>query len=121
MGVCHMKEGIKATIILLLLAIFIAGSVAADLPWSEFSLSGPISTSTSVSVEGTVNETISFTKTTIGSREKTVFTDTFTTVNPSGLSWRSHITLHGDPEKVWVDYTRTGAVPPISWRQLFIR
>lgn len=116
MGVCHMKEGIKATIILMLLAIFIAGSVAADLPWD-----GPISTSTSVSVEGTVNETVSFTKTTIGSREKTVFTDTFTTVNPSGLSWRSHITLHGDPEKVWVDYTRTGAVPPISWRQLFSR
>ena len=116
-----MKEGIKAAFILLMLVFFIAGSAAADIPSSGFSFSGPMSTSTSVSVEGTVNETVSFTKTTIGSREKTVFTDTFTSVNPSGLSWRSHITLNGDPEKIWVDYTRTGAVPRISWRQLFSR
>jgi hypothetical protein len=104
-----------------MLTIFIAGSAAADIPASVFSFSGPMSTSTSVSVEGTVNETVSFTKTTIGSREKTVLTDTFTTVNPSGLSWHSHITLNGDPERVWVDYTRTGGVPWISWRQLFSR
>ena len=105
------------TIILLLIAMnFLLGYAAADI---VFSTGSAISTSTSVSVQGTVNETVSLTKSTIGSPEKNVLSSTSTMQNPSGLSWHSHLMVNSDQEKVWVDYFRTGGLPRISWKQVF--
>ena len=111
------KKLTVTTIIILLIAMnFLLGNAAADV---VFSTGGAISTSTSVSVQGTLNETVSLTKSTVGSTEKNVLSNTYTMQNPSGLSWHSHLMVNSDQEKVWVDYFRTGSLPRISWKQVF--
>jgi hypothetical protein len=119
MGGHDMKEGRTATtyILLLLLISIFAGIAAAD---ATFYSGSSISTSTSASVVGTINETVSMTKTTLGGEiEKTELTNSYTSVNPFGLSWRSHLSANSDGESAWVDYTRTGDLPRLTWRQSF--
>jgi hypothetical protein len=114
-----MKQGRTVTIYILLLSLIciFAGIAAAD---ATFYSGSSISTSTSASVVGTINETVSMTKTTLGGAiEKTELTDSYTSVNPFGLSWRSHLSANSDGESAWVDYTRTGDLPRLSWRQSF--
>jgi hypothetical protein len=107
------------TVLMLIITIsFISGLAVADKVLTSGSV---ISTTTSVSVQGTVNETVSLTKSTIGSTERTVLSNTYTTVNPSGLTWHSRLLMDNDKETVWVDYFRTGDLPRISWRQVFSR
>ena len=103
---------------LLILTGFLAGTAAAEV---LFSTGGAITTSTSVSVQGTVNETVSLTKKTIGSTDKTVLSNSYTMLNPSSLTWHSHLTLNSDNEAAWVDYVREGGLPRISWKQYFSR
>jgi hypothetical protein len=111
------KKLTVTTIIILLVAMnFLLGNAAADIVFSTGSV---ISTSTSVSVQGTMNETVSLTKNTFGSAEKNVLSSIYTMQNPSGLSWNSHLMVNSDEEKVWVNYFRTGSIPTISWKQVF--
>ncbi len=112
-----MKKGIPVSkcFLLLILISILAGIVAAE---TSFSTGSYISVSTSASVQGTINETVSLTKSTIGGGlEKTELRNSYTSVNPFGLSWRSHLTVNSDKEAIWVDYSRTGQLPWLSWKQ----
>lgn len=114
-----MKEGtigMRCILVAVVISLF-AGIVSAD---TTFSTSGVISISTSTSVVGTVNETVSLTKTNIGgSPEKLEFSNTQKSVNPSGLKWQSHLSVNSNEKASWVDYSRIGGLPAISWRQFF--
>jgi hypothetical protein len=122
----EMKQGRTVTkyILLLSLICILAGIAAAGPVFSSgdyfsTSTSATLSTSTSASVQGTINETVSFTKTTIGGdKEKTELTSSFTSVNPFGLSWRSLLSVNADQESARVDYTRNGDLPQISWSSI---
>jgi len=121
-----MKQGRTVTIYILLLSLICilagiatAGPVFSSGDFFSTSTSATLSTSTSASVQGTINETVSFTKTTIGGdKEKTELTNSYTSVNPFGLSWRSLLSVNADQESARVDYTRTGDLPQISWSSI---
>lgn len=112
------RKHVTGCILLLLLICLCGGFVTAE----TFSAGSFISISTSASVQGTVNETVSLTRTSIGGGlDKAEFQNSYISVNPSGLSWRSHLSAGSDEKGAWVDYTRTGGLPRISWRQLLGR
>ncbi|MDD1705491.1 MAG: hypothetical protein LUQ12_00455 [Methanoregulaceae archaeon] len=116
-----MKEGITSTkwILVLILISFLVSMVAAETAFSTGSI---ISISTSASVQGTVNETVSLTRSSIGGGiEKAELHNSYTSVNPSGLSWRSHLSVNSNEGVAWVDYSRMGGFPSISWRQFLGR
>jgi hypothetical protein len=112
-----MKQGRTVTryILLLSLICILAGTAAAG---ATFSSGGYITISTSASVQGTINETVSLTKST-GAMEKTELRSSYTSVNPLGLSWRSHLSVDSDEESAWVAYSRSGDLPRLSWKQYF--
>jgi hypothetical protein len=118
-----MKKGRTITryILLLSLICIFTGIAAAEPAFSSgdyFSTitSASLSSSTSTYVQGTVEETVTFTKTTMsGEIQKTEFTNSFASENPIGLSWRSSLSVNSDKESAWVDYSRSGSLPTISW------
>ena len=113
-----MKQGriITKYILLLSLICMLAGIAAAE---PVFSSGSYISTSASASVQGTINETVSFTRTTLGGDiEKTEYTNSYITADQDSLSWRSHLSVSADQESAQLDYTRTGDLPRISWSSI---
>jgi len=122
-GTIHMKKGRTITryILLLSLICLFAGTAAAEPAFSSgdyFSTftSASLSSSTDAYVQGTVEETVTFIKTTVsGEIQKTEFTNSFASDTPVGLSWRSALSVNSDKESAWVDYSRSGSLPTISW------
>jgi hypothetical protein len=112
-----MKEGRTITRYILLLSVLciLAGIAAAD---TAFYSGCSISTSTSASVQGTVNETVSLTKST-GGMDKTELRSSYTSENPLGLSWRSHLSVNSDEESARVAYSRSGGLPRLTWNLYF--
>jgi hypothetical protein len=112
-----MKAGTGITLIMLIIMIScLLGTAAA----AGFLSSGSyISTGTSVSVKGSVNETVSVTRSTIGSGiDKTEWITSYKSENPAGLAWNSHLTLGTANGTVWVNYFRSPGLSPISWSQI---
>jgi hypothetical protein len=112
-----MKTGTGTILIMLILMIsFLAGTVTAA---GFLSTGSHISTGTSVSVKGSVNETVSLTRSTIGNGiDKTEWITSYKSVNPAGLTWDSHLTLGTVNGTVWFNSFRTSGLPLISWSQL---
>jgi len=110
----------------LFLACILVSSLAAVVAASDFSAFGSsITTSTRVSVQGTVNETVSVTLTTLGSGGKETMEWTATNIieNPKALAWNSRLTvLPVDGTLAW-NYVRTGGLPPLTpvtpWQSFF--
>lgn len=118
------EKTVTKYILLLSLIFILTGVAAADQVFSSgdffsTSTSATLSTSTSASVQGTINETVSFTKTTLGgNKEKTEYTNVYTSEIPMGRSWRSSLSVNADQESAQVDYSRTGDLPLISWSSI---
>lgn len=114
-----MKQGKTVTtgiLLLVIIGIFVGIAAAEQTFYSGCYISA--STTTSASVQGTINETVSFTKTTFGGDvEKTELRTSYSSVDPFGLSWRSHVSVHADEGATRVDYTRSGDLPDIHWRE----
>lgn len=101
---------------LIIMISFLAGTVAAA---GLLSTGSYISTGTSVAVKGSVNETVSITRSTIGSGiDKTEWMASYKSVNPAGLTWDSRLTLGTVNGTVWVNYFRTAGLPLITCRQI---
>jgi len=118
-----MKKGRTTTRYILLLALIgiFTGIAAAEPAFSSgdyFSTltTASLSSSTNTYVQGTVEESVTFIKTTVsGEIQKTEFTNSFASDTPMGLSWRSALSVNSDKESAWVDYARSGSLPSISW------
>jgi hypothetical protein len=103
-------------LLLLIIGIFVGIAAAEQTFYSGCYISA--STTTSASVQGTINETVSLTKTTFGGDvEKTELRTSYTSENPFGLSWRSLVSVRSDEGTTRVDYTRSGDLPDIHWRE----
>jgi hypothetical protein len=102
------KRRIVPVITLLFLFLCIAGGTAAytyDLPGGGF-----LSTSTSVSVIGTVNDTVSIKYSTLqdGLADKKEWESSYISQTPAALSFGSQLSLGAVDGGLWWNFQRTG-------------
>lgn len=114
-------------VLALFLVCILLGSFAATAAASEFTGLGgsTITTSGFISVQGTVNETVSVTCTTFGSagKETTEWSSTNSITNPAAHSWNSRLTIIPLEGTLTWNYVRTGGfaplVPVTPWQPFF--
>ena len=105
-------KNISTLIVLCLVLCLLAGAAAAA---SLVTAGSSFSTGTSVSVQGTVNETISIHRSTItnGITVKEDWISSYIVQDPVGLTWTSRGSTGLTDGNLWWTYQRTGL--PISW------
>jgi hypothetical protein len=106
---------LSTLIVLCLILCLLAGVAAA----TSLSTAGSyFSTGTSVSVQGTVNQTVSIHRSTItsGITEKEEWISSYFARNPVGMSWTSQGSMGSTDGNLWWKYQRTGL--PVSWTRL---
>jgi hypothetical protein len=102
-------------IVLCLVLCLLAGAAAAT---SLTTAGSYFSTGTSVSVQGTVNQTVSIYRstTTSGITEKEEWISSYIARNPAGMTWTSQGSVGSTDGNLWWSYQRTGL--PVSWIRL---
>lgn len=105
-----------STLIMLCLVLCLLAGVAAATSLST--AGGYFSTGTSVSVQGTVNETISIHRSTFtsGITEREEWISSYIARNPVGMTWTSQGSAGSTDGNLWWTYQRTGL--PVSWIRL---
>lgn len=108
-------KNLSTLIVLCLVLCLLAGAAAA----ATLSTAGSyFSTGTSVSVQGTVNQTVSIHRSTItsGITEKEEWISSYIARNPVGMTWTSQGAVGSTDGNLWWTYQRTGL--PVSWIRL---
>lgn len=118
---------LRKHLLVLFLVCILLGSLAAPTAALEFTGLGgsTITTSGFVSVQGTMNETVSVTCTTFGSagKETTEWSVTNSFMNPAAVSWNSRMTIIPVEGTLTWNYVRTGGFAPLApvtpWQPFF--
>ncbi len=107
------KKILGLILIAILLSSFTGSAIAESYPYGR----GYFSTDTSVSVKGTVNETVIIQQITKknGTIEKTEWISSQVLKDPTALSWNSKMTIESKNNSLWWDYKRTGL--PTTWKK----
>jgi hypothetical protein len=105
-----------STLIVLCLVLCLLAGVAAATSLST--ARSYFSTGTSVSVQGTVNETVSIHRSTItsGITENEEWISSYIARNPVGITWTTQGSVGSTDGNLWWTFQRTGL--PVSWIRL---
>ncbi len=108
-------KSVSTLIVLFLVLCLLAGAAAAT---SLATAGSYFSTGTTVSVQGTVNETVSIHRSTIinGITEREDWISSYFARNPVGMTWTSQGSAGSTDGNLWWTYQRTGL--PVSWIRL---
>ena len=103
---------------LLFMLILVLCSFTGTVAAAEFySNGGVFSTGTTVSVKGTVNETVSIQYVTNedGMTKKTEWVSSQNLKDPSALSWNSQLSVGTREDSLWWDFQMMGL--PVTWKE----